>query len=144
MVGAIVWIMTVVIFLALSFGLANTFMMAVFERVREIGLMKALGMRPGSIVALIQLESLILLSIGVIVGNVLAFAAVYPLRDGLDLSMWAEALAQGGMSPVLIPMLDQSDMVLASVVVLALGMLTSLLPALRASRLDPVRAINKT
>jgi ABC-type lipoprotein release transport system permease subunit len=144
MVGAIVWLMTVVIFLALSFGLANTFMMAVFERVREIGLMKALGMRPSSIVMLIQFESAILLVIGVIVGNVLAVAAVHPIRDGLDLSMWAEALARGGMSPTLVPMLERGDMMVASIVVLVLGTLTSLLPALRASRLDPVRAINKT
>ena len=144
MVGAIVWIMTLVIFLALSFGLANTFMMAVFERTREIGLMKALGMRPSSIVALIQLESLILLAAGVVAGNLLAVAAIYPLKDGLDLSHYAEALAQGGMSTTLIPMLHRSDMILVSVIVLALGTLTSLLPALRASKLDPVRAINKT
>ena len=40
----VVWI--VVVFLALSFGLVNTLVMAVFERVREIGLMLALGMTP--------------------------------------------------------------------------------------------------
>ncbi|GAH06212.1 unnamed protein product, partial [marine sediment metagenome] len=44
----LVWM--VVIFLALSFGLVNTLMMAIFERVREIGLMRALGMRPSAIV----------------------------------------------------------------------------------------------
>jgi ABC-type lipoprotein release transport system permease subunit len=144
LVGGIVYLMTIVIFLALSFGLVNTFMMAVFERVREIGLMKALGMRPSSIVGQILLESMILLAIGVAVGNALAWLSIYPLRGGIDLSAWAEALAQGGMSSTLTPILDHADMVRATVVVILLGVLTSLLPALRASRLDPVRAINKT
>ncbi len=57
LIGSIVYLMTLVIFMALSFGLANTFMMAVFERMREIGLMKALGMRPSAIVTQILLES---------------------------------------------------------------------------------------
>ena len=51
----LVWV--VIIFLALSFGLVNTLVMAIFERVREIGLIQALGMRPGQIVIQILLES---------------------------------------------------------------------------------------
>ena len=54
----------VVIFLALSFGLVNTLVMAVFERVREIGLMQALGMRPGLILAQVLVESVYLLCLG--------------------------------------------------------------------------------
>ena len=46
----LVWI--VVVFLALSFGLVNTMMMAVFERVREIGLMQALGLKPAEVLLL--------------------------------------------------------------------------------------------
>jgi len=57
----LVW--TIVIFLALSFGLVNTLVMAVFERVREIGLMLALGMRPLVILGQIVVESLLLLTI---------------------------------------------------------------------------------
>jgi ABC-type lipoprotein release transport system permease subunit len=57
----LVWI--IVIFMALSFGLVNTLVMAVFERVREIGLMLALGMKPSVILGQIIVESLLLLLI---------------------------------------------------------------------------------
>jgi ABC-type lipoprotein release transport system permease subunit len=51
----LVWL--IVVFLALSFGLVNTLVMAVFERVREIGLMLALGMRPMNILGQVMVES---------------------------------------------------------------------------------------
>ena len=60
----LVWI--IIVFLALSFGLVNTLVMAVFERVREIGLMQALGMRPSTILYQILMESLLLLMIGLL------------------------------------------------------------------------------
>ena len=53
-----VWVWIVVVFLALSFGLVNTLVMAVFERVREIGLMLALGMTPRNILSQIVAESI--------------------------------------------------------------------------------------
>ncbi|MDH5622715.1 MAG: ABC transporter permease, partial [Gammaproteobacteria bacterium] len=67
----LIWV--VVIFMALSFGLVNTLVMAVFERVREIGLMLALGMKPGSILGQILIESMLLLALGLIAGNALAW-----------------------------------------------------------------------
>ena len=74
----LVWI--VVVFLALSFGLVNTLVMAVFERVREIGLMLALGMTPRNILSQIVAESILLLIIGLAIGNVLAWATIEPLK----------------------------------------------------------------
>ena len=137
----LVWV--IVIFLALSFGLVNTLVMAVFERVREIGLMLALGMRPSSILMQIVFESTMLLIIGLGIGNVLAFASVAPLRDGIDISIVAEGMEMFGASSVLYPELQMSDVVLANVVVLVLGFLASLSPAWRASRYEPVEAITK-
>ena len=138
----LVWV--IVIFLALSFGLVNTLMMAVFERVREIGLMQALGMKPSAILMQILLESLMLLVLGLILGNVLAVASVLPIRDGLDLSIVAQGMEMAGVSSVLYPSLTLPDMVLANSVVIVLGVLTSLLPAWRASQYRPVEAIAKT
>ena len=138
----LVWV--IIIFLALSFGLVNTLVMAIFERVREIGLIQALGMRPSVIVYQILLESLLLLLIGLAIGNSLAIITVKPLEGGLDISMVAEGMAMMGASSVLYPNLTLYDMVLANTVVIILGILTSILPAWRAAKLDPVRALNST
>ena len=137
----LVWV--IVIFLALSFGLVNTLVMAVFERIREIGLMLALGMRPSSIVGQVIFESLLLLSIGLALGNVLAWATVETLKGGIDISGVAKGLEMMGASSVLYPDLQRGDVIKANVVVLVLGFLASLSPAWRASRYQPVEAITK-
>ena len=137
----LVWV--IVIFLALSFGLVNTLVMAVFERVREIGLMLALGMKPASILAQIVIESMLLLVIGLGIGNLLAWATIKPLESGIDISVVAEGMAMMGAASVLYPQLRLEDVVLANTVVLILGFVASLSPAWRASRLQPIEAITK-
>ncbi|MGB5492371.1 MAG: ABC transporter permease [Woeseiaceae bacterium] len=138
-----VMIWMIVIFLALSFGLVNTLVMAVFERVREIGLMLALGMKPSNILGQIIIESMLLLSVGLVIGNLLAWLTIQPLRGGIDISAVAEGMEMMGASSVLYPRLYVSDMILANVIVLSLGFLASLSPAWRASRYEPVEAITK-
>jgi ABC-type lipoprotein release transport system permease subunit len=137
----LVWI--VVVFLALSFGLVNTLVMAVFERVREIGLMLALGMKPAMIMSQVIIESLLLLVIGLLIGDVLAWLTMQWLADGLDLSIVADGLDRFGMSTTLVPALQARDVVMANVTVLILGFLASLSPAWRASRYNPIEAITK-
>lgn len=136
----LVWI--IVIFLALSFGLVNTLVMAVFERIREIGLMQALGMRPTMILYQILLESFLLLIIGLFIGNVLAIATIIPLQGGIDISAVAEGMEMMGTSSMLYPALKVNDMLLANVIVIILGLLTSILPAWRAASYDPIKALN--
>ncbi len=137
----LVWI--IVIFLALSFGLINTLMMAVFERIREIGLMQALGMRPSSILYLVLMESLLLLALGLLLGNILAIASILPLREGIDLSAVAKGMEMMGAGSTLYPALKLRDLATANVVVIVLGLLTSLLPAWHASRYSPAEALTK-
>jgi ABC-type lipoprotein release transport system permease subunit len=137
----VVWI--VVVFLALSFGLVNTLVMAVFERVREIGLMLALGMTPRNILSQILVESILLLVIGLAIGNLAAWAAIEPLKDGIDVSIVGEGMEYFGAASMLYPALYLKDVILANVIVIVLGFFASLSPAWRASRYDPVRAITK-
>ncbi len=137
----LVWV--IVIFLALSFGLVNTLVMAVFERVREIGLMLALGMKPSSILGQIVIESMMLLVIGLAIGNLLAWVTIKPLESGIDVSVVAEGMAMMGAASVLYPQLRLEDVILANTVVLILGFFASLSPAWRASRFQPIEAITK-
>jgi ABC-type lipoprotein release transport system permease subunit len=132
-----------VIFLALSFGLINTLLMAVFERTREIGLIQALGMQPGSILFMILVESLIMLVIGLFAGNLISWLTILPIRDGIDISVVSQGLEWAGMSSILRPSVQVSDVVLANMIVLVLGILASLIPAWRASRKVPVEAITR-
>ena len=138
----LVWM--IVVFMALSFGLVNTLMMAVFERVREIGLMQALGMRPSAIVYQFLCESLLLLLLGLLAGNILAISTIVLLEDGIDVSAVSQGLEMMGAASVMYPVLQWPDLVLANVVVIVLGIVTSLLPAWRASRYLPVEAIART
>ncbi len=126
----LVWV--IVIFLALSFGLVNTLVMAVFERIREIGLMLALGMRPSSILGQIIIESMLLLVIGLMLGNVLAWVSIDALEGGIDVSIVAEGMEMMGAASVLYPQLRMEDVVLANGVVLILGFFASLSTAWRA------------
>ena len=137
----LVWM--IVIFLALSFGLVNTLAMSVFERVREIGLMLALGMRPASILGQIVVESVFLLTLGLIIGNALSIASIIPLQDGIDISAVAQGMEMMGASSILYPELLVKDIVTANIVVLLLGFVASLSPAWRASRYEPIEAITK-
>ncbi|MFQ6005007.1 MAG: ABC transporter permease, partial [Woeseia sp.] len=113
-----VFVWVIVIFLTLSFGLVNTLVMAVFERVREIGLMLALGMRPANILGQVVVESLLLLVIGLALGNVFAWMTIEPLKDGIDISGVAQGMEMMGASSILYPVLQMDDVVTANIVVL--------------------------
>lgn len=132
-----------VVFAAMSFGLINTLLMAVFERTREFGLFQALGMPPRYILGQVLIESLILLGFGLVLGNLLGWLTVYWLKDGIDLSAFAQGLELVGVSPVIYPALSANDVVTANLLVVVLGIAASLYPAWRAARRVPVEAITR-
>lgn len=133
-----------VVFAAMAFGLINTLLMAVFERTREFGLFQALGMPPRFIIGQVLIESLMLLMLALVLGNLASWASVAGLRGGIDLSAFSEGLEMVGMSPVIYPALAAGDITAANVIVVVLGVLASLYPAWRASRYVPVEAITRT
>jgi ABC-type lipoprotein release transport system permease subunit len=85
----------------------------------------------------------LLLLIGLAIGNVAAIATIEPLKGGIDVSIVGEGMEMMGASSVLSPALYLKDIVMANTIVIVLGFLASLSPAWRASQYDPIRAITK-
>jgi ABC-type lipoprotein release transport system permease subunit len=139
------WFWFLVVFVAMGFGIVNTTLMAVFERMREFGLMKALGMKPWRILQEVLTESFLLLICGLIVGNTLGFLSIYALSgSGIDLSALAAGAEYAGMSRIIYPVITVKDVLVANFTVLLLGLLVSLYPAIKASRFTPVEALAHT
>ena len=139
------WFWFLVVFVAMGFGIVNTTLMAVFERMREFGLMKALGMKPRWILREVLVESFLLLVCGLIVGNILGFLSIYALSgSGIDLSALAAGAEYAGMARIIYPAIAAKDVMVANLTVLLLGLLVSLYPAIKASRFTPVEALTHT
>jgi len=134
-----------IIFIAMGFGIVNTILMAVFERIREFGLLKALGMKPWWIVKEVLTESFFILILGMVAGNALGFLSIFALADtGIDLSALSEGLEFAGMSRIIYPFILITDIIAANLVVFVLGLLVSAYPAVKAARFTPVRAMAQT
>jgi ABC-type lipoprotein release transport system permease subunit len=143
--GGFIVIWYVVVFIAMSFGIINTTLMAVFERMREFGMLKALGMKPGWIIREVLTEAFFLLVLGAALGNVLSYACIAALQGpGIDLSALAAGTEFAGMSRVIYPNLTAADVFLANAVVFVLGLLVSLYPAVKAARVTPIEAMAHT
>jgi ABC-type lipoprotein release transport system permease subunit len=145
MYQAIIYLWYLVAFLAMGFGIVNTILMAVTERTREFGLLRALGMKPGAIVEEVLTESLLLLLIGMVLGTGLAilFSGVLSWT-GIDLSGLARGVKMLGLPRIIYPVVLAPDVILANAVVFVLGILISVYPAIKASRFTPVKAMAHT
>ena len=138
-----VFIYFLVIMGALVFGLVNTLVTAVMERIREIGMLRALGMRPRSVVAQVMFESSLIMSVGVVVGLLIAFAVFSLFRDGIDLTAFSESLGSFGLRPIFVPVLKAGDVALVVVMSLLLGLVASFYPARRAVKLKVLDAMRR-
>lgn len=138
------YIFMTIIFLALSFGIINTMLMAVLERIREIGMLMAIGMNKPRIFKMIMLETILLMSTGSAVGLVFAYLIVNFFKvHGIDLSVLGAGLSDLGFSSIIHPFLKPSAYVAIVILVITTGILSSIVPARKALSLNPSEAIRK-
>lgn len=140
-----IYLWFLVVFIAMSFGIVNTTLMAVYERIREFGLLKAMGMKPWWIIQGVLVESFFILILGMVIGNVLSVLSVYALSfTGIDLTSLARGSEFAGMSKVIYPVIQGRDVIVANLVVFVLGLVVSAYPALKAARFSSVKALAHT
>lgn len=145
MYNGMIWLWNLVAFVAMGFGIVNTILMAVLERTREFGLLQALGMRPWGVVREVLVESVVLLLMGLALGDALGFLSVLALSiNGLDLAVFTAGLETLGMPRVIFPVIKAADLLWANAVVIVLGLIVSGYPAARAARITPVEAMGQT
>ena len=140
--GAI-FIYFLVIMGALVFGLVNSLVTAVMERARELGMLRALGMRSRSAVAQVVMESSLIMSVGVAAGLAIAAGVFLLVADGIDLTAFDKSLATFGLRPIFVPVLRAGDVILVAAMSLGLGLLASFYPARRAVKLTPLEALRR-
>lgn len=140
---AAIFVWFVIVLIALGFGLVNSLVTAVMERVREFGMLRALGMRPAQIVVQVMVESTLVVLLGVTVGILAGAALVAYYGAGIDLSRWAEGAALAGARSTLVPRLLPQDLVVVTAMAAAFGLLGSLYPAWRAVKIQPLDALRR-
>jgi ABC-type lipoprotein release transport system permease subunit len=131
-----------IVLLVVATGILNTILMAVLERTREFGIMLALGTRPGQVVFTVAAESFFLGLIGTSIGALLGTCLVIFFgTNGIDLSAVSSALNNFYVGSVIYTRLDHVSIAIYSLIVLAVSIIISIIPALKASRLSPIEAI---
>ncbi len=141
-------IVLVLVFVAAAAGIANTMLMATFERMHEIGMLLSLGTTPGRIVRMVLSEATVLGLLGVALGTVLGFVVTAALsHSGINLLTLgndaAQNLSMGGLNYAfaIVPRIEVMDVVEGVIGVVVVSLLASLWPAIHASRLRPVEAM---
>jgi ABC-type lipoprotein release transport system permease subunit len=139
--GVMVILITLIIMIALAFGILNTMLMALFERMRELGMLISIGMSRLRVFAMIMTEAVILTITGAAAGMVLAWFTIRQFStSGVNLEMFAEGAAQLGWDYIIYPVLTPMEFVAILTVVVVITLVASAYPALKGIRINPLEA----
>ena len=135
------YIFILIILMGLCFGIINTMLMAVLERVKEIGMLMAVGMNKRRIFLMIILESVMLTLTGGIFGifigsGITKFFETTPI----DVSMFSEGLGKYGFATQIYTSLRTDTLVTITILVIITGLISAVYPARKALKLNPAEA----
>lgn len=132
----------VIILLALGFGIVNTMLMVIIERVKELGMLMAVGMNRMRVFIMIILETVFLSLTGGVAGIVMALIATALFaKTGINLELWAGGLNSLGFDAVIYPEISLDIVVVVAIMVAITGVISALYPARKAIRLKPAEAL---
>ena len=133
-----VWIIGVGTLIAGIVGVSNIMLILVKERTREIGVRKALGASPGSVIGLVLLESILITTVAGYVGLVMGVGLMEGVNFGLE-----KMLAVGAGDQVFFrdPTVDFVTALSATAILIISGALAGYIPARKAARVKPIEAL---
>ena len=128
--------------LVVAFSILNTFLMAIFERTREFGVLMAIGTTPGRLTKVLLIESMTMTLIGIVSGILVgSLITLYFQAHGIDFSGASELLSQFGITGRMYPKLSWLSAISGPLAVLTITFFAALYPALKVRRLQPVEAM---
>lgn len=133
-----------IVILVVAVLIANTLLMSVFERTREMGILASLGMKARQIMLMVLFEAMILALVGTAVGFVLGSGVVsYLANVGIDIGSGAASAVEGmALGSKMYPMFAPGQAIVLSLFMFAVVTLVSLYPAWFAAKLEPVKALH--
>ncbi|MHB2148329.1 ABC transporter permease [Calditrichota bacterium LG25] len=132
----------VFILFAVLFGITNTMFMSVVDRVRELGMLMAIGMKRIRVFTMILLESIMLSITGGFVGVIIGGLTIFLTNHtGINLTIFKASLEFFGSSSVLYPTLPAELYAYLTILIIFTASAAAIMPAIKAVRLEPARAI---
>ena len=135
-------IINMIIGLALIFGIINTMLMAVFERINEFGVLMSIGMKNYKIFLMVVYEALFIGTIGTLIGIIFGIMIHIPLSIyGIDFSIFSESLSSLGVGSIIYSDISYTNLISLLVMIPFISVLGAIYPASKAIKLEPVYAI---
>ncbi len=129
--------------IVVAFSILNTFLMAIFERTREFGVLMAIGTTPRRLTKLLLIESMSITILGIVAGIVSGILVTYYFQvHGIDVSGSSDLLGQFGISGRMYPKLSGPSILIGPGMILIVTFLAALYPALKVRGLRPVEAMS--
>jgi putative ABC transport system permease protein len=136
MIDVMTFFIKIMLIAIVLISIMNVMIMAVYERIREIGTIAAIGTLPGKILQMFILEGFCLGIAGALIGNIVGIALVYILnlfKISYDFGQQKGLLLQASVQP--------ADVFMISITVIIVAVIASLQPAFKASRMEPIKAL---
>jgi putative ABC transport system permease protein len=133
-----VWIIGIGTLIAGIVGVSNIMLILIKERTREIGIRKALGATPGSVIGLVLLESVLITTVAGYIGLVMGVGIMEGINYGLE-----KMFASGGGEGIFFrnPTVDFTTAVVSTLLLIISGAIAGYFPARRAAMVKPIEAL---
>ena len=141
MLSSFLYIFMLIVLSGLSFGIINTMLMAILERKKEIGMLMSIGMTKIYIFLMICFETVFLSLVAIPFGLLITYITIdYYSVSGIDLSVVGSGLENFGVGTILYLKLPIEYYFNLSLLVILISSISSIFPAIRALKINPVEA----